>query len=194
MESLPLPFSHDTLLSARHSRLITICPSKRDTAEIRIELHQFSIDEPPQYEALSYTWGGQTPTMPIICNDRTLLITENAFSAIRRLRCHSKARKLWIDAICISQALATEKANQVDMMAEIYRKAHLVIIWLGEDRQIAQFLRYCRIISIIDKINFHEVHQRMQRELFDRFVFKVTPAGEFLASQVQPSYLSLSAR
>jgi hypothetical protein len=193
MERLPLPFSHDSLLSVRHSRLITIFPSRRDTAEINIELHQFSIDEPPQYEALSYTWGGQTPTMPVICNDRILLVTENAFSAIRRLRRHSKTRKLWIDAICINQALATEKAHQVDMMAEIYRKAHRVIIWLGEDRQIARFLRYCRIISIIDKINFDEDYQRTRREWFDRVMFKATPASEFLASQAQPHF-SLSAR
>jgi hypothetical protein len=157
-------------------------------------LHQFSIDEPPQYEALSYTWGGQTPTIPIICNDRTLLITENAFSAIRRLRRHFMTRKLWIDAICINQAPATEKAHQVDMMAEIYRNAHRVIIWLGEDQQIARFLRYCRIISIIDKINFDETWQRTRRGLFDRLMFKATRAGEFLASQAQPSIFSLLTR
>jgi hypothetical protein len=112
-------------LRARHTRLITIFPSRLDTDEIRIELNQSSkpsIDAPPQYEALSYTWGGQTPTRPVICNNGLLLITENAFSSIRRLRCHFEPRKLWIDAICINQALAMEKTTQVAMMAEIYSK------------------------------------------------------------------------
>ncbi|KAH8747159.1 heterokaryon incompatibility protein-domain-containing protein, partial [Hyaloscypha sp. PMI_1271] len=93
--------------------------------EIRIELNQASkpsIDAPPQYEALSYTWGGQTPTRPVICNNGLLLITENAFSSIRRLRCHFEPRKLWIDTICINQALAMEKTTQVAMVAEIYSK------------------------------------------------------------------------
>lgn len=175
-----LPFSHDTLLSARHTRLITIFASRHGTAEIHIELRQFSIDAPPQYEALSYTWGGQTPTRPIICNDRILLITENAFSSIRRLRRRFEPRKLWIDAICINQALTTEKATQVAMMAEIYSKAHRVIIWLGEDRQIAQVLRYCRIVNMIDKINFDE-SKRTRRRWFDRLMFKATPTGWFLA-------------
>ncbi len=171
-----LPFSHDTLLSAEHTRLITIFPSRRDTDEIRTELHQASMHAPPQYDALSYTWGGQTPTRPVICNNRVLLITENAFSAIRRLRCHSEPRKLWIDAICINQALATEKTTQVAMMAEIYSKAHRVIIWLGEDKHIAQALKYCRLVHLIDNINFDE-SKRTRREYFDRLVFKATPAG-----------------
>ena len=125
MEMESLPFSHDTLLSARHTRLITIFPSRLDTDEIRIELNQASkpsIDAPPQYEALSYTWGGQTPTRPVICNNGLLLITENAFSSIRILRCHFEPRKLWIDTIYINQALAMEKTTQVAMMAEIYSK------------------------------------------------------------------------
>lgn len=40
---------------------------------------------------------------------------------------------MWIDAICINQMDLNERAQQVQLMAEIYRKASLVVVWLGED-------------------------------------------------------------
>jgi hypothetical protein len=185
-------FGYDTLLSKRHSRLVIISPSKSDAAEIHIELHQFPIDTPPQYQALSYTWCGQSPSRPVICNGKILLITENAFSAIRRLRHHSEPCKLWIDAICINQALTSEKTVQIAVMAEIYSKAHSVIIWLGEDRQLAPALRYCRILNTIDKMNFDK-SKRTRRWWFDQLIFKAIPAGWSLGSQAQPLH-RLSSR
>ena len=38
---------------------------------------------------------------------------------------------MWIDAICIDQGNATERAQQVSMMADVYAAASSVIIWLG---------------------------------------------------------------
>jgi hypothetical protein len=40
-------------------------------------------------------------------------------------------RILWVDAICINQGDNTEKAGQIQYMAEIYSKASRVIVWLG---------------------------------------------------------------
>ncbi|KAK1757050.1 heterokaryon incompatibility protein-domain-containing protein [Echria macrotheca] len=39
---------------------------------------------------------------------------------------------LWVDAICINQASLPEKGEQVAMMADIYRSAEHVAIWLGD--------------------------------------------------------------
>ena len=45
-----------------------------------------SLEHHPQYEAISYVWGGPTITVPILCNGRILDITANLKSAFLRVR------------------------------------------------------------------------------------------------------------
>ena len=59
-------------------------------------------------------------------------MTENLAAALRRLRRTVEPRWLWIDAICIDQNIIAEKSQQVAMMGEIYKRANVVLIWLGE--------------------------------------------------------------
>lgn len=42
---------------------------------------------------------------------------------------------IWIDAICINQEDFEERAEQVKLMDEVYRKAAHTIVWLGRDDQ-----------------------------------------------------------
>src|SRR4051794_25726806 len=63
-------------------------------------------DKRPQYEAISYTWEGQEPSMEhfifIRSNDNTfarLFITANAHAALRRMRLRSGYRNLWVDSV-----------------------------------------------------------------------------------------------
>lgn len=50
----------------------------------------------------------------------------------RRLeRAGSPPRQIWIDAVCINQSDGNEKMQQIGRMAEIYRLARQVIVWLG---------------------------------------------------------------
>jgi hypothetical protein len=39
----------------------------------------------------------------------------------------------WIDALCINQMDATEKARQINLMGDIYANAVFVLVWLGKD-------------------------------------------------------------
>jgi hypothetical protein len=39
---------------------------------------------------------------------------------------------IWADAICINQIDASEKTEQVRLMADIYERAELVLVWLGK--------------------------------------------------------------
>jgi hypothetical protein len=39
---------------------------------------------------------------------------------------------MWTDAICIDQTSVVDKNQQVPLMGDIYRKAHEVVIWLGD--------------------------------------------------------------
>ena len=87
------------------------------------------------FEALSYVWGSNAhiDTFEINCNGRLLVIGSNLRSALLRIRHATKARQLWVDAVCINQKDEDEKSQQVKQMGEIYASAERVLIWIGED-------------------------------------------------------------
>ncbi|KAK1829574.1 heterokaryon incompatibility protein-domain-containing protein [Podospora conica] len=133
----PPPYRYFPLASPRHIRLLALRPALKDAQPIICSLHEVSLDDrnrqnpPPPYEALSYTWGARTGTIPILCDGRTLLVTPNCESALRHLRHKFKDRLLWIDATCIDQQSVEEKNVQVPLMGEIYSTATRAVIWLG---------------------------------------------------------------
>ncbi|KAI0483800.1 heterokaryon incompatibility protein-domain-containing protein [Xylaria cf. heliscus] len=88
------------------------------------------------YEAVSYTWGNATDKTYIEIHNETikrLRIWSNLYDLLLDLRDSVQDRMLWIDAICINQDAKdeTERNHQVQQMAEIYRQARGVIVWLG---------------------------------------------------------------
>ncbi|KAF2820100.1 heterokaryon incompatibility, partial [Ophiobolus disseminans] len=84
------------------------------------------------YDALSYTWGSIVNMKHITCNCQRLEVTENLFDALSVLRHRYIDRYLWVDAICINQNDAKERAQQVQKMLMIYQNATNVIAWLGK--------------------------------------------------------------
>jgi hypothetical protein len=87
----------------------------------------------PAFEALSYVWGDPGVTVPIGVDGCELFVTTNLESFLRRLRSVDETRILWADAICIDQTNLAERSSQVNLMADIYRSAKKVLIWLGEE-------------------------------------------------------------
>ncbi|KAK5113574.1 hypothetical protein LTR85_010802 [Meristemomyces frigidus] len=100
------------------------------------------VHDEPEYEALSWTWGEDGPQALLslhVCNaDRPrtpasiLSVKPNLYEALQYLRKSDHDRYLWIDALCINQADDSEKAVQVAMMADIYKSAQNVCVWLGK--------------------------------------------------------------
>ena len=88
-----------------------------------------------EYEALSYHWGEPAFTHPLRCGETVLVVTMNLASALLNLRLAHRPRYLWVDALCINQYDNQEKASQVQNMFIIYRKAKIVIAWLGPQLQ-----------------------------------------------------------
>ena len=90
------------------------------------------------YNAISYTWGPETPTFPINIriDDETKASLLYARSNITKYLRHlaqtdvDTCQKLWVDSICIDQANDVEKSTQVRMMYQIYSHASCVLIWL----------------------------------------------------------------
>lgn len=161
-------YSYAPLLSPRHTRLLLLHSSETDNYPINCNIVEVNIDDRPRYEALSYTWNNEVPSKPleIISDDcldtRSLLITTNCARALRILRKRIYKRKvasvgLWVDAVCINQSCNAEKTAQVSMMAEIYRNAGNVIVWLGNshappNRRSMLLLQLSRPFSMIKQL------------------------------------------
>lgn len=89
-----------------------------------------------RYEALSYTWGDQSITCPLICSGHTMDITVSLHDALTDLRHRRRKRVLWVDAVCIDQADNDEKGQQVKLMGSIYSRARRVLIYLGRGDKV----------------------------------------------------------
>jgi hypothetical protein len=98
------------------------------------------MDNAPPFEALSYVWGSADIKVPVNCNNSPFFATQNlveARVARRNLMQNDRHQKpLWIDAVCINQADLTERAQQVQLMGEIFGKADTVWISLGGEDHI----------------------------------------------------------
>ena len=142
-------YCYETLTPETNSiRLLRLLPGRFDDAiRITIWYTALDVDDPLQYEALSYVWGdpvkqhhvfiesaflsdidGQTEA----AHPRTRIgVTRNLDEALRYLRYVDRERTLWIDAICIDQSNLAERGNQVQKMADIFKSAYRVVMWLG---------------------------------------------------------------
>lgn len=132
-------YKYHPLPGEDHIRLLTIHPGKSDDQIILslISTH-FPQKSPPDYEALSYTWGSQENLEEVSIQDggalATIRITQNLAVALRHLRYSDRPRVMWIDALCIEQTNDVAKGTQVAMMGEIYRLATRVVAWLGPEQ------------------------------------------------------------
>ncbi|KAI0546387.1 heterokaryon incompatibility protein-domain-containing protein [Xylaria curta] len=91
-------------------------------------------------------------------------VKPNLYHALKQLRDPEKKVWLWVDALCINQNDTNpetgEKPRQINLMPDIYSKAHSVVIWLGEaqttDSQVVRFVESIRqtpdIGSVIAKL------------------------------------------
>ena len=135
-------------------RLMGLAPGMFDD-DIYVSLSTVSLtqDNPPEYEALSYTWGSteNRPDVSVVPQERAdrlvkiwqplaalntklsrrLAVTQNLAQALRYLRSPVHSRTLWVDAICINQEDVKEREQQVERMGDVYRSARQVLVWLG---------------------------------------------------------------
>lgn len=146
----PSTSAYPRLPDQRSIRLIKLYGATSQDDDIYTDLITASIDQPPPYEALSYTWGGQPKDQVIYANGQKFFITKNAQDAMRQLRPKpGEFKYIWIDAICINQDDISEKSSQVSMMVEIYKKASRVDIWLGNGGDSTDFiLKWYRLITL----------------------------------------------
>ncbi|KAI1154489.1 HET-domain-containing protein [Nemania diffusa] len=107
-------------------------------------LLQTGLRDAPPYKALSYAWGNANKNRVIRVDDIGIRIPENLFNALIALRPSEFPSLMWVDYLCIDQRNDTEKAWQVALMGDIYKRADQVIAWLGpgdsESRRAIEYL------------------------------------------------------
>ena len=62
-------------------------------------LHIVDWSNLPEYEALSYTWGDANARATIICEGKTLSVTQNLYGALEHLRHKDRSRFVYADAL-----------------------------------------------------------------------------------------------
>ncbi|KAH7063939.1 heterokaryon incompatibility protein-domain-containing protein [Paraphoma chrysanthemicola] len=112
------------------------------------------------YDALSYVWGDRAEELDINVSGDCFPVTRNLHGALTRIRDHEKLRTLWIDQICIEQANNDERASQVAMMRDIYRKCSCCVIWLGEVDQYQEHITVQDARAVFDFFKFSADAQR----------------------------------
>lgn len=137
-----------------HHNQIRLLKFIQDGEHACAALKAFSIDQPlPPYHSISYAWVSDRKdasnifTMQV--GKRLLPVLDSLQSFFQTLRSKDillDGKWWWIDSICIDQTNLEERAQQVQHMELIYRKAEQVIVWLGEassDSDLAiNFIRF----------------------------------------------------
>ncbi|KAJ4368410.1 hypothetical protein N0V83_006767 [Neocucurbitaria cava] len=120
--------------SKREIRLLHLQPGD-DEAELTCFFSLVSLDDKPDYEAVSYVWGDSLDRRRINVEDakEPVPITRNLHSALHGLRLQDRERILWADALCINQQDLEERACQVAIMAAVFGQASRVLAYLGDD-------------------------------------------------------------
>lgn len=117
-------------LPDQHIRLLTLPPGNfEDEIYLSLDSVYLDIHHPPNYHALSYSWGNPETVNRVaivVGQDRfPLEVTVNLYIALKHLRHISQSQRLWIDAICIDQQNLQERSAQASRMAGIFP-----ILWM----------------------------------------------------------------
>jgi hypothetical protein len=119
----------------REIRVLTIDGQTREGSLVACSLNTVSLDNQPNFTALSYCWGAPEPKGDILVNGVAWRVTPNLAAALQHSRRTEDAQTtpIWIDALCINQKDLDERSSQVAMMMAIYAQAKCVHIWLGNE-------------------------------------------------------------
>lgn len=100
---------------------------------IKCEIIHVSLEDPPRYIAISYAWGDPGDTRKIEIEGCPISVSASLHGAFQALRQRVESVLVWVDALSIDQQNRDERAQQVQLMPDIYSNAESVAIWLGPD-------------------------------------------------------------
>jgi hypothetical protein len=163
---MPEPYLYQTLEEG-WIRVLQLSPARQRLDPLQGKLVEVKLDSKHPYETLSYVWGAQAGTVPILCDGKEILITENCEAALKQLRHKRKPITIWVDAICINQADKLERNSQVGLMGDIYKISSHLRIWLGNPASSGGLHRYWLYLQVLIKLN--KPFQWLDEHLSPRF-------------------------
>lgn len=126
-------------LATNEIRLVFLSAVDDEHSLIHLSLGAFADENCPEYETVSYTWGGEEGdysfSHPIFVGPfwDILFQTKNCTDMLRFVRPWQGIRTIWVDALCINQSDVEERGRQVAKMGQIYEHCTRVIVYLGSD-------------------------------------------------------------
>ena len=141
-------------------------PLEEPTKQVRLIRHveddkwdmaNFNLDSAPPYRALSYTWGIKSSDADVVILDNQVFATPKTLSRFFATKRSKASREswLWVDQISIDQDETDERSKQVSIMAEVYRRADEVVVWLdGLSQETCQVFNI-EVDSLPQKLNAH---------------------------------------
>ncbi|OCK85851.1 hypothetical protein K432DRAFT_216315 [Lepidopterella palustris CBS 459.81] len=150
-DALSYTWGHPLTPLSRRSALRSKIRGPPSKGPIVFSLHD-AVDIPSQPIKLDSS--GRIRRYPILIDGRTINVTENLRDALRMLsglqERIEKPRHVWIDALCVDQENIAERNAQVALMADTFKAAQRVIVWLGkEDEFTADALSVIEQVSAI---------------------------------------------
>ena len=108
------------------------------SVQIQVKMSVFSVDDNPEYVALSYCWGSWNDSASILVNGLPLSITKNLndFLGVLCRQAACKDEWFWADQISMNQQNIAERNHQVGQMSKIYTTAAQTFAYLGPERTI----------------------------------------------------------
>ncbi|KAM3068309.1 hypothetical protein ACMFMG_009449 [Clarireedia jacksonii] len=146
-------YLYEPLVAADAVRVIILEPAVAKESPLLCSIIQQRRSAPNvEYSAVSYTWGepDYSKTLEIRYGNKTshLRITPNVDALLRVFRAYKEKSYFWIDAVCLNQDDAAEKAQQIPFMGHIYAQARSVHIWVGpENHMTSKLFRFFRKLS-----------------------------------------------
>ncbi|KAH9214225.1 heterokaryon incompatibility protein-domain-containing protein, partial [Leptodontidium sp. 2 PMI_412] len=155
--------------------------------EVTCRLVVVSLDDPGEFEAISYVWGNPSKKKWIVVDGLNLNITKTAYDIIHRRRSIFEDRFIWIDQVCINQEAGDgnlEKQYQVQMMKEIYKGAKRVMAFLRWEDPVVEIGKPTpRPNAYLVQSHFAELFYRHQILGHDPATFKAVYQAESKAEQ-----------
>lgn len=171
-DTIMSPISLYTFLNPARSeiRLLEIVSQGDETPSCKLTIA--SLQDQLVFAALSYVWGDASIVEGIVVNGQVVSVTKNLAAALRHVRKswaeHFPDRdpssfRLWADAICINQQDMPERGSQVQQMGLLYKKADVVLAWLGDCRK-----KNGELVDIPAAFDVYKTLSMAAREFADR--------------------------
>jgi hypothetical protein len=132
-------YSTYQLLGPRQIRILVL-QKPQWHGDVTYGFRVVDLERQPIYAALSYVWGESQTLADIQLGNRRCRVTKNLHNALTRLQAILSANSnqsaaplaIWADQLCINQENTDERSTQVGLMAQIYRRARRVYVYLGD--------------------------------------------------------------